>query len=100
MATKFITIRIPIPTLSWFTKEEVLDEPQTDIFARTAEIKSRIAAARSSLGEPKKPVKIPQTQPKYVVAEEPQQPTRAADREQKTQELDDMKARLMGKKKS
>ena len=99
MATKFITIRIPIPTLSWFRKEETLYEPQTDAFARTAELKARIAALRSSLEQSPKPAKTTQAQPKHVVAEEPQQPPRDTDHKQKEQELNAMKAKLMGKKK-
>jgi hypothetical protein len=99
MVTKFITIRIPIPTLSWFHKEETLYEPQTDAFARTAEIKARIAALRSSLGREEKSTQVPQARPKHVVAEEPQQPPRDPNREQKARELNAMKAKLMGKKK-
>ena len=98
MATKFITIRIPIPTLSWFQKEEPVYELQQDEFARTAEIKARIAALRSSLEQSPKPVETTQAQPKHVVAEEPQQPPRDTDREQKARELAAMKAKLMGKK--
>ena len=100
MATKFITIRIPIPTLSWFrTEEEPLYESRQNFSARTAEIKTRIANLRSSLEESSKPVKTPQTQPKPVVAEEPQQSARTPDRAQRAQELNAMKAKLMGKKK-
>jgi len=99
MATKFITIRIPIPTLSWFTKEEEpLYEPRQDFSARTAEIKARIAALRSSLGREEKSTQVPQARPKHVVAEEPQQPPRDTDREQKARELAAMKAKLLGKK--
>jgi len=99
MATKFITIRIPIPSLSWFHKEETLHEPKTDAFARNAEIKARIAALRSSLEQSQKPVETAQAQPKHVVAEEPQQTPRDTDREQKARELNAMKAKLLGKKK-
>lgn len=99
MATKFITIRLPIPSLSWFRKEETLYEPQTGAFARTAELKARIAALRSSLEQSPKPVETTQAQPEHVVAEEPQQPPRDVSREQKAQELNDIKARLMGNKK-
>jgi len=99
MATKFITIRIPIPTLSWFQKEEPVYELQQDEFARTAEIKARIAALRSSLSSTQHPIKTSCTQPEHVVAKEPQQPARALGREQKTRELDAMKAKLLGKKK-
>jgi len=98
MSTKFITIRIPIPTLSWFDKEETLYEPQTDAFARTAEIKARITTLRSSLSRTEKPVKTTPSQPKHVVAEESQHPPRDPDRAQRTQELDALKAKLMGKK--
>lgn len=99
MATKFITIRIPIPSLSWFTKEEEpLYEPCQDFSARTAEIKARIAALRSSLEQSPKPVETPQTQSEHVVAEEPQQPPRDTNREQKARELAAMKAKLLGKK--
>ena len=98
MATKFITIRIPIPTLSWFCKEETLYEPQTDAFARTAEIKARIATLRSSIERSEKSPKVSQTRSQSVVAEEPQQPPRDADREQKARELAAMKAKLLGKK--
>lgn len=99
MATKFITIRIPIPTLSWFQKEEPVYELQQDEFARTAEIKARIAALRSSLGSTQHSIKTSCTQPEHVVAKEPQQPAGALGREQKTRELDAMKAKLLGKKK-
>ena len=99
MATKFITNRIRIPSLSWFRKEETLHESQTDAFARTAEIKARIAALRSSLSESPKPAETTPSQAQPVVAEEPQQPPRDSDREQKAQELNAMKAKLMGKKK-
>ena len=99
MVAKFITIRIRIPSLSWFRKEETLYEPQTDAFARTAEIKARIAALRSSLEQSPKPVETTQAQPKHVVAEEPQQPPRDTDHKQKEQELAAMKAKLRPKKK-
>jgi len=99
MATKFITIRIPIPSLSWFTKEEEpLYEPCQDFSARTAEIKARIAAVRSSLRESEKSSKVSQTRPEHVVAKEPQQPARDPDRAQRAQELDALKAKLLGKK--
>ena len=98
MVAKFIANRICIPSLIWFRKEEVFNEPQTDPFARTAEIKARIAALRSSLEQSPKPVETTQAQPKHVVAEEPQQPPRDTDREQKARELDAMKAKLLGKK--
>ena len=99
MVAKFIANRIRIPSLSWFRKEETLYEPQQDEFARTAEIKARIAALRSSLEQSPKPVETTQAQPKHVVAEEPQQPPRDTDREQKERELAAMKAKLLGKKK-
>ena len=99
MVTKFITDRVCIPTLGWFRKEETTHEPQQDPFARTAEIKARIATLRSSLGESEQPTKVAQAQPKHVVAEEPQQPPRDSDREQKAQELNAMKAKLMRIKK-
>ena len=98
MATKFITIRIPIPTLSWFRTEEPTNEPKQDPFARTAEIKARIAALRSSLSESPKPAETTPSQAQPVVAEEPQQPARTPDRAQRAQELNAMKAKLMGKK--
>jgi len=98
MVAKFIANRIRISPLSWFRKEETIYEPQTDAFARTAEIKARISALRSSLGESPEPVRTSQAQPKHVVAEEPQQPPRDTDREQKARELAAMKAKLMGKK--
>ena len=95
---KFITDRIHISALSWFCKEETVYEPEQGEFARTAEIKTRIAALRSSLEQSPKPVETTQAQPKHVVAEEPQQPPRDTDREQKERELAAMKAKLMGKK--
>ncbi len=99
MATKFITIRIPIPTLSWFTKEEEpLYEPRQDFSARTAEIKARIATLRRSIERSEKSSKGSQTQTQSVVAEEPQQPHRGNDREQRAAELNDIKAKLLGKK--
>ena len=98
MVTKFITHRVCIPTLGWFRKEETTYEPQQDPFARTAEIKARIAALRSSLGESEQPTKVAQAQPKPVVAQEPQQPSGSIDRKQKARELDAMKAKLLGKK--
>jgi len=99
MATKFITIRIPIPTLSWFrTEEEPLYESRQNFSARTAEIKARIANLRSSLGGTENSTKTTQAQPKHVVAAEPQQPVRNPDRAQRAQELDAMKAKLLGKK--
>ena len=99
MATKFITIRIPIPTLSWFTKEEEpLYEPRQDFSARTAEIKARITTLRRSIEQSEKSPKVSQTRSQSVVAKEPQQPARDVNREQKTAELNDIKAKLLGKK--
>ena len=96
MATKFITIRIPIPTLSWFKKEEVIYEPEQDQLAKIAELKARIAAFRSSYEWTKEPTKVSQAQPEPVVAEETQQPARADNN--KGKDLDAMKAKLMGKR--
>lgn len=96
MSTSFI--KIPFLTLGWSKKEKITNEPYQDIFARTAEIKARISALRSSLGESPEPVRTPHTQPKPMVAEQPQQPPSDTDREQKARELAAMKAKLMGKK--
>ena len=84
----------------WFWKqEESKDEFESDLSIRVAEIRSRIAALRSSLERAEKSNKTTPTQPKSFV--EPAQSTdntkdvRAA----KEAEMMALKAKLLGKKK-
>ena len=94
MPTKYITIKIPVPSLNWFGNKKAEYESQQYDFG-TAEIKARIAALRNGIVVEDKPSKVSQTQSKYEVAEAPQQ---QRTREDRTQEMNDIKAKLLGKK--
>ena len=101
--TKYITIRIPIPTLSWFTKkeEEELSNTYSDLSNRIAEIQSRISVAKRSLERSARSNKTASSQPKLAVdavtkTDRPR--SNDDDRDRKTAEMNDLKAKLLGKK--
>lgn len=100
MATKFITIRIPIPSLRWFKKqkEENSYAASDDFAARILEIQTQIAALRSSLGWTEESNKTTQTSTKPVVASTTAVQEQSAVRASKEKELADIKAKLLGKK--
>ena len=70
-----------------------------DFAVRILDIKTRIAALKSSLGWTEKSNKTTQTQSKPVVAPTPELQSQTAVRAQKEAELNDLKAKLLGKKK-
>jgi hypothetical protein len=88
MAIRYITIKIPIPSLSWFKTEELVFEPRLNLTDRINDVNRRIARARLGLKDPQ-----PQARPNSVDSEN------STEREIKTKELDDIKAKLLGKKK-
>lgn len=100
--TKYITIRIPIPTLGWFTKkeEEEFSNTYSDLSNRIAEIQSRISVATRSLERSTRSDKAASPQPKLAVDTDAKtdQP-RSDDRDRKAAEMNDLKAKLLGKKK-
>lgn len=100
MATKFITIRIPIPRiLTWFKKEEEQSYvPSNDLSIRVAEIQSRIAALRSSIERREKSNKNTSPQAQQLVGEATTTPKQDNVRASKEQELANLKAKLLGKK--
>ena len=99
MATKFITIRIPIPSLSWFRKEEEQSyAASNDLSIRVAEIQSQIAALRSSIERREKSNKNTSSQPQQLVGTATTTPEQDNVRASKEQELADIKAKLLGKK--
>lgn len=100
MATKFITIRIPIP---YIRLNRVIEEEQSyvssdDFAARILEIQTRIASLKSRFGWSEKSNKSTQTQPKSMVAPETTVQKQDSIRAQKEAELNDIKAKLLGKK--
>lgn len=97
MATKFITIRIPIPTISWGAKKEEIKYETTDwIPARVADIKSRIAAVESSLGWTKKPKQVSKVSiPRQTVHERGTESRSNPN----ISNAEDLKAKLLGLKK-
>lgn len=100
MATKFITIRIPIPDLriNKTVKKEQSYVASDDFAVRLFEIQSRIAALKSSFGWTEKSNKNTQTQSKPVVDTKAQQ-QREDSIVSRNAELSDLKAKLTGKKK-
>ena len=100
MATKFITIRIPIPSLSWFKRQEEDYIAEAEHRShRISEIQARIAALRSSIERSEKSDKITQTQPEQLVVPPATVQQQSLVRDQKERELNDIKAKLLGKKK-
>ena len=69
-----------------------------DFAIRLLDIQSRIANLKSSLGWDQKSNKSTQTQSKPVVASTPELQSQTDVRAQKESELDDLKAKLLGKK--
>ena len=99
--TKYITIRIPIPTLSWFTKkeEEELSNTYSDLPNRIAEIQSRISVAKRSLECSARSNKDTSSQTKLAVDTDAKtERPRSDDRDRKAAEMNDLKAKLLGKK--
>ena len=100
--TKYITIRIPIPTLSWFTKkeEEEFSNTYSDLSNRIAEIQSRISVAKRSLECSARSNKDTSSQIKLAVDTDAktERPRSETDRDRKAAEMNDLKAKLLGKK--
>ena len=103
MSTKYITIRIPIPTLSWFSKkeEESTEYEFTDLSHRIAEIQGRISSAKRGIELSKRFDKIssPQPKPSVDTTAKTEQPPEVDIRKQRSLELDALKAKLFTKKK-
>lgn len=82
--------------MNWLKKlfvKEVNENPgASEISIRAAEIQARIAAVRSCNGWDQEPYKNSKAQPQHVVAEE-KHPVK-----NKSQEMDALKAKLLGKK--
>lgn len=82
--------------MNWFKKlfaKETNEDPgASEISIRAAEIQARIAAFRSSYPWSEEPYKNSKAQPQHVVAEE-KHPVK-----NKSQEMDALKAKLLGKK--
>ena len=82
--------------MNWLKKlfvKEVNENPgASEISIRAAEIQARIAAIRSRNGWDQEPYKNSKAQPQHVVAEE-KHPVN-----NKSQEMDALKAKLLGKK--
>jgi hypothetical protein len=100
MATKFITIRIPIPyiRLNRSIEKESLYVTSEDFAVRILDIKTRIASLKSRLGWTEKSNKSTQTQSEPVVASTPTVQRQDPIRAQKEAELADLKAKLLGRK--
>jgi hypothetical protein len=99
--TKYITIRIPIPTLNWFTKkeEEEFSDTYSDLSNRIAEIQARISVAKKSLECSARSNKDTSSQTKLAVDTDPKtERPRSDDRDRKAAEMNDLKAKLLGKK--
>lgn len=94
MAIRYITIKIPIPSLNWFKTEELVYEPRLHLSDRIDDLNRRIARARRGINDSQ-----PQVKSKPVDSENSPQPVNSTERENKTKELDDLKAKLLGKKK-
>lgn len=73
-------------------KEDEVHTGPSEISIRVAEIQARIAAIRSRNGWDQEPYKNSKAQPQHVVAEE-KHPVK-----NKSQEMDALKAKLLGKK--
>ena len=104
MATKFITCRIPVPYIRLnrcVSKKEESYVTSDDFAIQIFDIQTRIAALRSSLGWTKKSNKTTPSQSKPMVVQEPQQPKDNTEDVQAAREaeLNDLKAKLLGKKK-
>ena len=101
MATKFITIRIPIPyiRLNRSIEKESSYVTSEDFAVRILDIQTRIANLKSSLGWTEKSNKSTQTPPEPMVASTPAVQEQDTVRAQKEAELNDLKAKLLGKKK-
>ena len=103
MSIRYITIRIPIPTLSWFSKKEKeeISDTYSDLPNRIAEIQERISSAKRSLEISKRNDKITssQSKPSMDTTTKTEQPTDIDDRKRKALEMNDIKAKLLGKKK-
>jgi hypothetical protein len=102
--TKYITIRIPVPTLSWFTKkeEEEFSDTYSDLPNRIAEIQSRISVAKRSIERIERSNKAASSQPKLTVDTDTKTEQPRAiddDRDRKAVEMNDLKTKLLGKKK-
>ncbi len=81
-------------------KQEEQSYVTSDDFAiRILDIQTRIANLKSSLGWTEKSNKSTQTQSKPVVAPTPELQSESNVRAQKESELNDLKAKLLGKKK-
>lgn len=94
MATKFITIRIPIP--SFGRREEIDDDTEAlakrlEFDIKIRDIRRRIEKLRSHFGTPRR-VRVEST-PKV------DEPTRETKQDNKNAELDAIKRKLMGGKK-
>lgn len=77
-----------------FVEETNEDTGPSEISVRVAEIQARIAAFRSRNGWDQEPDKNTQVRPKPVVAQEELKINNT-----KSAEMDDLKAKLLGKKK-
>lgn len=85
----------------WFWKrEEPINELESDLSIRVAEIQSRIAALRSSLERAEKPNKniAPSKQLSQIGGIHTTDTRGHNERAAKAAELDDLKAKLLGKK--
>jgi hypothetical protein len=85
----------------WFWKrEEPEDEFESDLSIRVAEIQSRIAALRSSLGGSAEPYQSTPSAQKLPQTSAVQSPDHAGhyDRTAKAEEMMALKAKLLGKK--
>jgi hypothetical protein len=80
-------------------KEEESYVSSDDFAVRILDIQTRIANLKGRLGWTEKSNKTTQTQSKPVVAPTPELQSQTAVREQKEAELNDLKAKLLGKKK-
>ena len=99
--SKYITIRIPIPTLDWFTKkeEEEFSNTYSDLSNRITEIQSRISVAKRSLECSARSNKDTSSQIKLAVDTDAKtERPRSDDRDRKAAEMNDLKAKLLGKK--
>ena len=99
MATKFITIRIPICylRLNRTVEKEASYVASDDFAVRLLEIQTRISALKSRFGWREKSNKNTQTQSKPVVDTKAQQ-QREDSVVSRNAELEDLKAKLLGKK--
>ena len=85
----------------WHKNEEELDEQAIDRYYEIARIKAKIAALRSELGATanvRSSQKKPKVIPKEIETETKDIPQRDIERERRNAEMNDLKAKLMGKK--